>query len=161
MKKTLHKLSLILTLALGACLLLSGCAATGDASAAGGASSYSGIIILVVMIAVFYFMLIRPQKKKDDEVRRMRDALKVGDDILTIGGIYGKIVRIKDDRITLQVGSDRTRIEVAKWAINNVEKQSETKGSKAAEEDKKVSPKNMKKLGEKTAAAASASSWPS
>ena len=112
------------------------------------------IIMIVALFAIMYFMLIRPQKKKDDEVRRMRDALKVGDDILTIGGIYGKIVRIKDDRITLQVGSDRTRIEVAKWAINNVEKQSETKGSKAAEEDKKVSPKNMKKLGEKTAAAA-------
>ena len=112
------------------------------------------IIMIVALFAIMYFMLIRPQKKKDDEVRRMRDALKVGDDILTIGGIYGKIVRIKDDRITLQVGSDRTRIEGAKWAINNVEKQSETKGSKPAEEEKKVTPKNMKKLGEKTEAAA-------
>lgn len=112
------------------------------------------IIMIVALFAIMYFMLIRPQKKKDDEIRKMRDALKVGDDILTIGGIYGKIVRIKDDRITLQVGSDRTRIEVAKWAINNVEKQSETKGSKPAEEEKKVTPKNMKKLGEKTEAAA-------
>ncbi len=115
---------------------------------------YAGqIIMIVALFAIMYFMLIRPQKKKDDEVRKMRESLKVGDDILTIGGIYGKIVRIKDDRITLQVGSDRTRIDVAKWAINNVEKQSETKGSKASEEEKKVSPKNMKKLGEKTAAA--------
>ena len=112
------------------------------------------IIMIVALFAIMYFMLIRPQKKKDDEVRKMRESLKVGDDILTIGGIYGKIVRIKDDRITLQVGSDRTRIEVAKWAINNVEKQSETKGSKATEEDKKVSPKNMKKLGEKVETAA-------
>ena len=107
------------------------------------------IIMIVALFAIMYFMLIRPQKKKDDEVRKMRDSLKVGDDILTIGGIYGKIVRIKDDRITLQVGADRTRIDVAKWAVNNIEKANDTKGSKDAD-DKKVTPKNMKKLGEKT-----------
>ena len=112
------------------------------------------IIMIVALFAIMYFMLIRPQKKKDDEIRKMRDSLKVGDEILTIGGIYGKIVRIKDDRLTIQVGSDRTKIDVAKWAINNLEKGTESKGSKEAPEDKKVSPKNMKKLGEKTAAAA-------
>ncbi len=109
------------------------------------------IIMIVALFAIMYFMLIRPQKKKDDEIRKMRDNLKVGDDILTIGGIYGKIVRIKDDRLTIQVGADRTRIEVAKWAVNNIEKASEGKGGKDAEE-KKVTPKNMKKLGEKAEA---------
>jgi preprotein translocase subunit YajC len=112
------------------------------------------IIMIVALFAVMYFLLIRPQKKKDDEVRKMRENLKVGDDILTIGGIYGKIVRIKDDRLTIQVGADRTRIEVAKWAINNIEKASDSKGGKAAEEEKKVTPKNMKKLGEKAEAVA-------
>lgn len=112
------------------------------------------IIMIVVLFLIMYLLLIRPQKKKDDEIRQMREALKVGDDILTIGGIYGKIVRIKDDRITLQVGSDRTRIEVAKWAINNVEKPSDTKSSKPAPEEKKATPKNMKKLGEKAEPAA-------
>ena len=107
------------------------------------------IVMLVALFAIMYFLLIRPQKKKDDEIRKMRDSLKVGDDVLTIGGIYGKIVRIKEDRITLQVGADRTRIDVAKWAINNVEKATDTKSGKDAE-DKKVTPKNMKKLGEKT-----------
>ena len=110
------------------------------------------IIMIVALFAIMYFMLIRPQKKKDDEIRKMRDSLKVGDEILTIGGIYGKIVRIKDDRLTIQVGSDRTKIDVAKWAINNLEKGSESKGSKEAAEDKKVTPKNMKKLGEKAEA---------
>ena len=109
------------------------------------------IIMIVALFAIMYFMLIRPQKKKDDEIRKMRDNLKVGDDILTIGGIYGKIVRIKDDRLTIQVGADRTRIEVAKWAVNNIEKASEGKSGKDAEE-KKVTPKNMKKLGEKAEA---------
>jgi preprotein translocase YajC subunit len=110
------------------------------------------IIMIVALFAIMYFLLIRPQKKKDDEVRKMRESLKVGDDVLTIGGIYGKVVRIKDDRLTLQVGADRTRMDVAKWAINNIEKASDSKGSKAAEEDKKVTPKNMKKLGEKAEA---------
>ncbi|MBR5641949.1 MAG: preprotein translocase subunit YajC [Firmicutes bacterium] len=110
------------------------------------------IIMIVALFAIMYFLLIRPQKKKDDEVRKMRESLKVGDDILTIGGIYGKVVRIKDDRLTIQVGSDRTRIDVAKWSVNNIEKASDSKGSKAAEEDKKVTPKNMKKLGEKAEA---------
>ena len=110
------------------------------------------IIMIVALFAIMYFMLIRPQKKKDDEIRKMRDSLKVGDEILTIVGIYGKIVRIKDDRLTIQVGSDRTKIDVAKWAINNLEKGTESKGSKDASEDKKVTPKNMKKLGEKAEA---------
>ena len=110
------------------------------------------IIMIVALFAIMYFMLIRPQKKKDDEVRKMRESLKVGDDILTIGGIYGKVVRVKDDRLTIQVGADRTRIDVAKWAINNIEKASDSKASKEAAEDKKVTPKNMKKLGEKAEA---------
>ena len=109
------------------------------------------IIMIVALFAIMYFLLIRPQKKKDDEVRKMRENLKVGDDILTIGGIYGKVVRIKDDRLTIQVGADRTRIDVAKWSINNIEKATESKGSKDTEE-KKVTPKNMKKLGEKAEA---------
>ena len=124
MKKTLHKLSMILTLALGACLLLSGCAATGDASAAGGASSYSGIIILVVMIAVFYFMLIRPENKKKKAAEEMRKNLSVGDKITTIGGMVGKIVDVSGDLITFETGEDRVRIQVTKWAIstNSIDK---------------------------------------
>ena len=112
------------------------------------------IIMIVALFAIMYFMLIRPQKKKDDEVRKMRDSLKVGDEILTIGGIYGKVVRIKDDRLTIQVGADRTKIDIAKWAVNNIEKPTEGKGGKDAAEDRKVTPKNMKKLGEKAEAEA-------
>ena len=110
------------------------------------------IIMIVALFAIMYFMLIRPQKKKDDEVRKMRESLKVGDEILTIGGIYGKVVRIKDDRLTIQVGADRTKIDIAKWAVNNIEKPTEGKGGKDVAEDKKVTPKNMKKLGEKAEA---------
>ena len=107
------------------------------------------IIMIVALFALLYFMLIRPQKKKDDEVRKMREALKVGDDILTIGGIYGRIVRIKEDRLIIQIGTDKTKMEIAKWAVNNIERKEDSRAKDAAE-DKKVTPKNIKKLGEKT-----------
>ena len=110
---------------------------------------YGQIVMLFALFAIMYFMLIRPQQKKDKEVKQMRDSLKVGDQILTIGGIYGKIVRIKEDRVTIQVGADRTKLEIAKWAVNNVEKASADKYAKDETEDKKVTPKSMKKLSEK------------
>lgn len=65
------------------------------------------IIWLVVMIAIFYFMLIRPQKKKEKETKAMLDALKVGDSVTTIGGIIGKVLKVKDDKVCIEIG-DRT-----------------------------------------------------
>ncbi len=109
----------------------------------------SQIIMIVALFAIMYFMLIRPQRKKDKEIKEMRDSLAVGDDILTIGGIYGKVVKIKDDRLTIQVGVDRTRLEIAKWAVNNIEKESDSKPkeSKDDQEETKVSPKSIRRLG--------------
>ena len=78
-------------------------------------------VMIVLMIVVFYFMLIRPQRKKDKQVKEMLDALKPGDRITTIGGIYGTIKNIKDDTITLYVGNDRMEMVVARWAIRGVE----------------------------------------
>ncbi len=126
MKKTLHKLSAIVCLAIAVCLIFAGCApaAEGGEAGAGGASSYSGIIILVVMIAVFYFMLIRPENKKKKAAEEMRKNLSVGDKITTIGGMVGKVVDVSGDLITFETGEDRVRIQVTKWAIstNNVDK---------------------------------------
>ncbi len=97
-------------------------AAAGDpAAAAGGAQLISMLVSMVLMVAVFYFLLIRPQRKKDKKVKEMLAALKAGDRICTIGGIYGTITKIKDDTITLAVGSDRTEMVIARWAIRNVE----------------------------------------
>ena len=79
------------------------------------------IIMMVGMIAIFYFMLIRPQRKKDKAVKDMLAALKPGDRICTIGGIYGTIASIKDDTITLYVGAQKTQMVVARWAIRSVE----------------------------------------
>ncbi len=84
-------------------------------------SLVSMVVMIVLMVAVFYFMLIRPQRKKDKQVKAMLAALKPGDRITTIGGIYGTIKSIKDDTITLLVGQDRMEMVVARWAIRGVE----------------------------------------
>ncbi|HPF19052.1 MAG: preprotein translocase subunit YajC [Bacillota bacterium] len=117
------------------------------------------ILMLVLLFAVMYFILIRPQKKREKEVTAMRDNLKVGDDVLTIGGIYGKIVRTREDRFTIQVGAEKVRLEVAKWAVSQkitgdeksskvVETKSET-DSATNEAAAKPTPKTIKKLGAK------------
>lgn len=93
--------------------------ATGEVSMAG--SILSLVVPLLLMGVVFYFFLIRPQRKKDKAVKNMLDALKPGDRICTIGGIYGTVERLKDDTVTIIVGSDKTRMVMAKWAIRTVE----------------------------------------
>ena len=84
----------------------------------------SMLLPLVLMGLVFYFMLIRPQRKKDKKVKEMLAALKKGDRVTTIGGIYGTIDRIKDDTIVLLIGQPNaqpTEMTVARWAIRQVE----------------------------------------
>ena len=81
-----------------------------------GASS--SIIMLVVLIAVFYFMLIRPENKRKKKAQEMRDSLKKGDTITTIGGIVGKIVMVKPDTIVIETSDDRVRMELTKWAVS-------------------------------------------
>lgn len=90
--------------------------ATTDAAAATETMSTGATIIyyavqfvpMILIFVVFYFLLIRPQRKKDKEAKAMLDNLKVGDRICTIGGIYGTIVRIKDDVLTIEVGEQKT-----------------------------------------------------
>ena len=77
----------------------------------------SFIIILVAFIGVFYFMILRPEKKKKKEEEQLRNSLKEGDKITTIGGIIGKIVDIKDDNIVIETSADRVRMELAKWSV--------------------------------------------
>ena len=81
---------------------------------------------LILIFVIFYFMLIRPQRKKDKEAKKMLEILKVGDRICTIGGIYGTIVRIKDDVLTIEVGEQKTQLVFARWAVRNVEQLSVT-----------------------------------
>ena len=95
-------------------------AANGTA-AAGTGSLISTVVMMVAMVAIFYFLLIRPQRKKDKQVKDMLSALKVGDRICTIGGLYGTIAALKDDTVTLTMGSLQNTIVIARWAIRSVE----------------------------------------
>ena len=85
------------------------------------AALISSLLPMVLIFVVFYFFLIRPQKKKDKKIKDMLAALKVGDRVCTIGGIYGTIVGIKDDTISLAVGKDNVNLVFARWGIRNVE----------------------------------------
>ena len=78
------------------------------------------IIMLVIMIAIFYFLLIRPENKRKKQAQEMRDGLKKGDVVTTIGGIVGKIVMVNKDTIIIETSEDRVRMELAKWAVSTV-----------------------------------------
>lgn len=92
------------------------------ATVATGASEFiSMIVMMVLMVAVFYFILIRPQRKKDKAVKNMLNNLKVGDRICTIGGFYGIVAGLKDDTVTITLGSLQNTIVIARWAIRSVE----------------------------------------
>lgn len=73
---------------------------------------------IVIVLVVFYFMLIRPQQKKDKEDRAMRENLEIGDEIVTIGGIVGLVVSIKEDTVVIETGSDRSKIRIVKSAVS-------------------------------------------
>ena len=86
------------------------------------AGQFSPLIMTAIFIGIFYFLLIRPQQKKNKQVNEMRNNLQVGDNVITIGGIHGKITKIKDDVLTLEVGADKVKLQIAKWAVGNVVK---------------------------------------
>lgn len=99
-----------------------------------GANQFSGILMMVVLFGLMYFMMIRPQKKKDKEIKAMRDSLSIGDEVITIGGIHGKIVKVNDEVVVLEMTQAKNRIEFSKWAIGSVAKKGKDKAEKVAEE---------------------------
>ena len=77
----------------------------------GQGAGWSSIIMMVALVAIFYFFMIRPQTKRQKEIRKFREALSVGDKVVTAGGIYGKIKEIKDNIIVLEI-ADNVRINL-------------------------------------------------
>ena len=84
---------------------------------AGGMGTIGMIIYLVVIFGAMYFFLIRPQRKKQKEEKKMRDNLQVGDEIVTIGGIYGRVISLKEDTMVIESISDHSKITIARWAL--------------------------------------------
>ena len=100
-----------------------------DAVAAGGMGST--IVMMVAMLGIFYFMLIRPENKRKKEAEQMRSNVRTGDKIVTIGGIVGTVVNVKENRIVIETGADQVRIELEKWAISSNETASEAAKAEA------------------------------
>ena len=85
------------------------------------ANSPQSMILMIVWLAVIfgamYFIMIRPQRKKQKEEKKMRDNLQVGDEIVTIGGIYGRVISLKEDTIVIESASDHSKLTIARWAL--------------------------------------------
>ena len=121
--------------------MASGAAADGK----NGTATY--IIMMVVLIALMYFMMIRPQKKRQKEEQEMRSSLEIGDEIITIGGIVGKVVTIREEDLIIETGADRHKMRIQRWAINtNVTKteqhKKEVEKAREAAKEKKSKKKN-------------------
>ena len=127
----------------------------GDTAQSGGL--FGGpymIIMLVVFIAIFYFMILRPENKKKKEAEALRNSLHKGDKITTIGGIMGKIVDIKDDKIVIETGEDQVRMELQKWSVmtnNTAEKEKGKRAAEAKEAAQKAREEKAKAKAEKKA----------
>ena len=96
-----------------------------EAATATGATGAAGLLSFLPMILIFvvmYVILILPQRKKEKKTKEMLSAVKVGDAITTIGGIKGKIINIKDDEVTIESGIEKTKINIKKWAIKEVDR---------------------------------------
>lgn len=78
------------------------------------------LIPMAVFILVFYVLIIRPQKKQEREVTEMRASVKVGDDIVTIGGIMGNVTRVTEDEISIEVGASKVKLNLKKWSLRDV-----------------------------------------
>lgn len=89
-----------------------------------GGGAMSSIIMIVLMIAIFYFFMIRPQQKRQKEEKNFRDSLQKGQQIVTIGGIHGKVVEVKETTVVIEVAHDvRIEMEKASIAMNVVASQ--------------------------------------
>ena len=125
----------------------SGASASGQGAALG--SSVFMIVILLFFV-VYMWMMSRREKKNRNEEQTMRDNLKVGDEVVTIGGILGKVVSVKDETVVLETGADRNKIRFTKAAIaTNASANARAQADKEAKEAAKAKEKAAKKEGKK------------
>ena len=97
-----------------------------EEAASSGGSGWAGTLLLLGgVVLFFYFFIIRPQKKQDRENAEMRNALAIGDEVTTIGGVIGKIVSIKEETLVLETTKAGTKIRFLKSAIRSVDVKAE------------------------------------
>ena len=105
---------------------------TGGSGTGGEGGGFTAFVPIILMFAIFYFLLIRPQQKKAKEHRELLGALKVGADILTNGGLYGKVTGLKENIVTVEI-APKVRVKVSRGSISGLTKK---EGSQAPASDK-------------------------
>lgn len=84
-------------------------------------NSVMPIMLLLVMLGVMYLMIIRPQKKREKETAQMLNSIQVGDEVVTTGGIIGRVTVVKEDNLIIESGNDRTKIRIKRYAVQSRE----------------------------------------
>lgn len=87
-----------------------------------GMGSIGFVLYIAFFIGIMYLLVFLPQKKRDKKAKAMVSSLRVGDKIVTIGGIAGKIINIKDDEITVEAGIEKSKIVLKSWSVKEVDK---------------------------------------
>lgn len=94
------------------------------------------VLPLAIAILLMYLILFRPQKKREQEAQKMRENVRIGDEICTAGGLIGIVIRVAEDTVVMETGGERSKIRVKKWAIHENITQMEEK--QAAEKERKA-----------------------
>ncbi len=140
----------------------------GDTASTGTSTASAYLQLFIPLILLFFclwFFMIRPQKKRDNETRKMRNSIREGDEIVTIGGVIGKVLSVKEDSIIVYCGADKTKMEFKKWAVSEVTSRSDKpahaketgRTEQGAPEEEAPVKKNIRKLKRKDEAEESAS----
>ena len=152
MKKLFAKIGFTASVAAMAASAMAVTASAEGGTGAATGSMMSSLIIMVALFAVMYFILIRPQKKKEKEQKAMQNDLRIGDEVVTIGGIVGLVVKATEDTVVIECGGDRSRIRIKKWAIQeNVTVREDAERERAAMAAEAQKKKEEKKKGKKSA----------
>ena len=113
-------------------------------------SPYTMILLMIGMFAIMYFVMIRPQKKRQKEEMEMRNAIDVGDEVTTIGGICGRVVSVKENHLIIESSSAGSKIQILRGAVQsndtaNARIQAEREAARAEAEKAKEEKKKNKK----------------
>lgn len=137
MKMNMFKKAVSAVFAIAAVFSVSTVTLAAEASAAvkNNTGNIMSLVVFAGLIVLMYFLMIRPQRKREKENAEMRNNIKPGDKIVTIGGIVGKVCSVKDDVVTVETGADKVRIKFVKNAISSVEKPKVDKVEKKAEDN--------------------------
>ena len=111
-------------------------------------STWGMLVLIGGMFVLMYFLMIRPQNKQRKAEEEMRNNVEIGDDVVTIGGIVGKVVSTKDDALIIETGADRNKMKVTRWAVQtNLTKQAAQQEAAQKAKEAKQKAKEEKKKG--------------